>query len=228
MKILIVDDEAAIRDIIREYVEFEQMEALEAENGLQALQLLDREPDIGLVILDIMMPEMDGYETLRRIRQCSQLPVIMLSAKGEIEDKLGGFELGADDYVPKPFSPKELLTRVKVVLRRAGPSQSGPSRALLKAGGVELDKEAHTLKVDGREVECTPKEFDLLAYLMENQGRALSRDQILNQVWGYEFYGEERTVDTHIKMLRSKLGPYKNLIQTVWGRGYKMEAENHA
>ncbi|MGI6031533.1 MAG: response regulator transcription factor [Eubacteriales bacterium] len=227
MKILIVDDEAVIRDIIREYIEFEQMEAVEASNGREALEALDREGDVDLVVLDIMMPEMDGYETLRRIRKKSDMPVIMLSAKGEVEDKLCGFDLGVDDYIPKPFSPKELITRIKTVLRRAAPKQQ-PARALLRLGGVTVDKEARTVQVDGRLVECTPKEFDLLVYLLENPGRALSRDQILNQVWGYEFYGEERTVDTHIKMLRSKLGPYKEHIKTVWGHGYKLEVEDHA
>lgn len=226
MKVLIVDDEAVIRDIIREYVEFEQMEAVEAQDGVEALDILDKQKDIDIVVLDIMMPRMDGYETLRHIREKSDIPVIMLSAKGEVEDKLNGFELGADDYVPKPFSPKELITRLKVVQRRAGMRQEQEERHILTAGAVQVDKDARTVQVDGKELQYTPKEFDLLVYLMENQGRALSRDQMLNQVWGYEFYGEERTVDTHIKMIRSSLGPYKGYIKTVWGHGYKFEVDD--
>ncbi len=227
MKVLIVDDEATIRDIIREYVEFEQMEAVEAEDGVQALEMLEQQKDIDIVVLDIMMPRMDGYETLRHIREKSDIPVIMLSAKGEVEDKLSGFDLGADDYVPKPFSPKELITRLKVVKRRARLQQEQqPERHLLTAGAVQVDKDARTVQVDGKELQYTPKEFDLLVYLMENKGRALSRDQMLNQVWGYEFYGEERTVDTHIKMIRSSLGQHKGYIKTVWGHGYKFEVED--
>lgn len=225
MKVLIVDDEATIRDIIREYVEFEQMEAVEAADGVEALEILDKQKDIDIVVLDIMMPRMDGYETLRHIREKSDIPVIMLSAKGEVEDKLSGFDLGADDYVPKPFSPKELITRIKVVKRRAGVRQE-EVRHVLTAGAVQVDKDARTVQVDGKELQYTPKEFDLLVYLMENQGRALSRDQMLNQVWGYEFYGEERTVDTHIKMIRNSLGPYKGYIKTVWGHGYKFEVDD--
>lgn len=226
MKVLIVDDEATIRDIIREYVEFEQMEAVEAQDGVEALEILDQQKDIDIVVLDIMMPRMDGYETLRNIRQKSDIPVIMLSAKGEVEDKLSGFDLGADDYVPKPFSPKELITRLKVVQRRAGVRQEQEARNILTAGAIRVDKDARTVQVDGKELQYTPKEFDLLVYLMENQGRALSRDQMLNQVWGYEFYGEERTVDTHIKMIRGSLGPYKGYIKTVWGHGYKFEVDD--
>ena len=227
MKVLFFDAEATIRDIIREYVEFEQMEAVEAEDGVQALEMLEQQKDIDIVVLDIMMPRMDGYETLRHIREKSDIPVIMLSAKGEVEDKLSGFDLGADDYVPKPFSPKELITRLKVVKRRARLQQEQqPERHLLTAGAVQVDKDARTVQVDGKELQYTPKEFDLLVYLMENKGRALSRDQMLNQVWGYEFYGEERTVDTHIKMIRSSLGQHKGYIKTVWGHGYKFEVED--
>lgn len=230
MKILIVDDEVVIRDIIREYVEYEQMEAVEAKDGQQALDIL-KEPgcDIDIVVLDIMMPRLDGFETLKAIRSFSRIPIIMLSAKSEIDDKLSGFDLGADDYLPKPFSPKELITRIKVVVRRAEKEAQRNARNddILEAGPIRIDKGARTVQVDGQFLQLTPKEFDLLVYLVINKGRALSRDQILNQVWGYEFFGEERTVDTHIKMIRGNLGKYKDYIKTVWGHGYKFEVPEH-
>ncbi len=220
-KILVVDDEERIRDILKEYLEFEGMECIEAEDGIAAINTV-KQGKIDLVLLDIMMPKVDGFTSLREIRKFSQVPVIMLSARGEEYDKLFGFEMGVDDYITKPFSPKEVVARVKAVLKRSGTSEV-PRSQVIKLAGVEIDENSRRVTVDGNQTSLTPKEFDILLYMAKNKGIVLSREKILEKIWGYEFFGEDRTVDTHIKMLRNSLGPYRNLIKTVWSIGYKLE-----
>ncbi|MBO5454592.1 MAG: response regulator transcription factor [Clostridia bacterium] len=218
--ILIVDDEAGIRDIIKEYLEFENFSFDEAGDGLEAIEKI-RNSDFDAVILDIMMPKVDGFTALREIRKFSQVPVIMLSARGEEYDKLFGFELGVDDYVTKPFSPKELIARIKSIIKRANPAPS--TDGILIAGGIEIDENGRKVLIDGKTASLTPKEFDILVFMIKNKNVVLSREKILEKLWGYEFFGDDRTVDTHIKMLRNSIGPYRDFIQTVWGIGYKFE-----
>lgn len=221
MKVLIVDDEKMIRNVLREYVEFEGYEASEAEDGLQAVRMC-REEDFDIILMDVMMPGLDGFSAVKEIRKSKDIPVIMLSARGEEYDKLFGFEVGADDYVTKPFSPKEVMARIAAVTKRhkAG---SPPSREVLRFEGLEIDMAGRNVTVDGEKVELTPKEYELLFYLVKNQGIALSREKLLSDVWGFDFYGDDRTVDTHIKMLRSNLKGYRRFIVTLRGLGYKFE-----
>ena len=222
-KILIVDDEKNIRNVIKEYAKFDGFETFEAEDGMQAVEMC-RTQDFDLIIMDIMMPKLDGYSAVREIRKTKQIPVIMLSARGEEYDKLFGFELGVDDYVTKPFSPKELLARIRAVMKRsAAPAPAGDNN-VLKFEGLEINMSGREVFVDGKPVSLTPKEYDLLFYLVRNKGIALSREKLLEVVWGYDFYGDDRTVDTHIKMLRNSLGDYRKFIVTLRGMGYKFDA----
>ena len=222
-KILIVDDENNIRNVIKEYAKFDGFETFEAEDGMQAVEMC-RTQDFDLIIMDIMMPKLDGYSAVREIRKTKQIPVIMLSARGEEYDKLFGFELGVDDYVIKPFSPKELLARIRAVMKRsAAPAPAGDNN-VLKFEGLEINMSGREVFVDGKPVSLTPKEYDLLFYLVRNKGIALSREKLLEEVWGYDFYGDDRTVDTHIKMLRNSLGDYRKFIVTLRGMGYKFDA----
>lgn len=219
MTVLVVDDEQLIRNVIREYLEEENYQVLEASNGVEALESV-KNNRIDLIILDIMMPKKDGYATLKEIREEEKIPVIMLSARGEEYDKLLGFELGIDDYITKPFSPKELMARVKAVLKRNKESD------VFAYQDFVLDFKGHVLKIDGKEVKLTPKEYELLVYFIQNEHIALSREQLLNKIWGYDFYGDDRTIDTHIKMLRNNLGKYRDWIITVRGMGYRFETNN--
>lgn len=222
-KILIVDDEKNIRNVIKEYAKFDGFETFEAEDGMQAVEMC-RTQDFDLIIMDIMMPKLDGYSAVREIRKTKQIPVIMLSARGEEYDKLFGFELGVDDYVTKPFSPKELLARIRAVMKRsAAPAPAGDNN-VLKFEGLEINMSGREVFIDGKPVSLTPKEYDLLFYLVRNKGIALSREKLLEEVWGYDFYGDDRTVDTHIKMLRNSLGDYRKFIVTLRGMGYKFDA----
>ncbi len=217
MKILICDDENLIREVIKEYLILEQFTVFEASNGLEAINII-KNKDIDLVIMDIMMPKMDGYQTIKEIKKIKEIPFIVLSARREEFDKLIGFDLGIDDYVTKPFSPKELVARVKAVLKRMVKEESK-----IIYNDLILNNLAHEVTIAGDPVLLTPKEYDLLKYLMENKNIALSRDMILSNVWGYDFYGDERTVDTHVKTLRNNLGKYRDAIKTVRGMGYKFE-----
>lgn len=220
-KILIVDDEPRIRELIREHLQYAGYVCEEAGDGSAALSLLSG-GGFDLVILDVMMPKMDGWEVLETIRKYSQVPVIMLTAKAEERDELRGFQLGVDEYITKPFSPKILVARVEAILRRSG----GPgTQDVLEVGGITINKAAHTVSIDGKELELSFKEFELLTYFVENQGLALSRETILNNVWNYNYFGDARTIDTHVKKLRSKMGEKGNYIKTVWGMGYKFEVD---
>lgn len=223
-KLLVVDDEPKIREIIREYAEFAGYEVEEAEAGMVALGLCKLN-DYDLIVMDIMMPKLDGFSACKEIKKIKDIPTIMLSARGEEYDKLFGFELGIDDYVVKPFSPKELMARINVVItRHKGASQAAQS--VLKFEGLEINVPARTVSVDGKRVELTPKEYDLLFYLIENKNIALSRDKLLSDIWGYDFFGDDRTIDTHIKNLRNNLGEYRKFIVTLRGVGYKFEFED--
>ena len=217
-KMLIVDDEQNIREIIREYAEFEGYETDETDDGMKAVRMA-REENYDLIIMDVMMPKLDGYSAVKEIRKFSDVPVIILSARVEEYDKLFGFEIGVDDYVTKPSSPKELMARISAVLKRTRPKK----KELIKSDGLEIDIAGRNVFVDGEKVEMTPKEYELLFYLVENNGIAISREKLLSNVWGYDFYGDDRTVDTHIKMLRSSLGKYRDKIVTLRGLGYKIE-----
>ena len=221
-KILIVDDEQKIREVIREYSEFNGYEVEEASDGMEAVGLC-RLNDYDLIIMDIMMPRLDGYSACKEIKKTKNIPVIMLSARGEEYDKLFGFELGIDDYVVKPFSPKELMARVNAVLARSRAAQEEQPE-ILKFDGLEINIPARTVTVDGKKAELTPKEYELLFYLVENKNIALSRNKLLSDIWGYDFFGDDRTIDTHIKNLRNNLGPYRDHIVTLRGVGYKFEA----
>ena len=222
-KLLVVDDEPKIRKVIREYAEFNGYEVTEAEDGMSAVGLCKLNK-YDLVILDIMMPKLDGFTACKEIKKISDVPIIMLSARGEEYDKLFGFELGIDDYIVKPFSPKELMARVNVVLERRN-SVSKDKSSVLTFDGLEINIAARTVTVDGKRVELTPKEYDLLFYLIKNKNIALSRDKLLSDIWGYDFFGDDRTIDTHIKNLRNNLGPYRDFIVTLRGVGYKFEYE---
>ena len=222
-RILVVDDEPGIREVIREYGEFNGYEIAEAEYGMSAVGLCKLN-DYDLIIMDIMMPKLDGFSACKEIRKIKDTPIIMLSARGEEYDKLFGFELGIDDYVVKPFSPKELMARVNAVLSRRH-SSSPQTQNVMKFGGLEINMAARTVTVDGTKVDLTPKEYELLFYLVENKNIALSRDKLLSDIWGYDFFGDDRTIDTHIKNLRNNLGPYRDFIVTLRGVGYKFEYE---
>jgi two-component system response regulator ResD len=224
-KMLIVDDEQKIRDVIREYAEFNGFEVTEASDGMEAVNIC-KDKTFDIIILDIMMPKLDGYSTCKEIKKIDEdVPIIMLSARGEEYDKLFGFELGIDDYIVKPFSPKELMARVNAVLNRRKAGEPA-KKSVMKFGGLEINIPARTVSVDGNRVELTPKEYELLFYLIENRGVALSRDRLLQDIWGYDFFGDDRTIDTHIKNLRVALGPYRDYIVTLRGVGYKFECND--
>ena len=219
MKILVVDDEQLIRNVIREYAEAEGYKVIEAQDGHEAIEKVEKNPDIALIIMDIMMPRLDGYSACKQIFKIKKYPVIMLSARKEEYDKLLGFDLGIDDYVTKPFSPKEVMARIKAVLARV----NNRKEEVYKYEDLEVNYKAHSVKIDGEEIKLTPKEYELLVNFISNEGMALSREQLLSTVWGYDFFGDDRTVDTHIKMLRNSLGKYRDLIVTVRSLGYKFE-----
>lgn len=221
LKILVVDDESRMRKLVRDFLVKKSFEVLEAEDGEEALDVFYANNDIALVILDVMMPRMNGWDVCREIRETSKVPVIMLTAKGDESDELLGFELGVDEYITKPFSPKILVARVEAILRRSNRLWED---APMEVSGITLDKTAHMVTVDGQNVDLSFKEFELLAYFMENQGIALSRETILNHVWNYDYFGDARTIDTHVKKLRSKMGAKGDCIKTIWGMGYKFEA----
>lgn len=221
LKILVVDDERRMRKLVRDFLVREGYEVLEAGDGDEALDIFYSEKNIALLILDVMMPGRGGFEVCREIRENSKVPIIMLTAKGEESDELNGFELGADEYISKPFSPKILMARVGALLRRSGKLQQ--EGEVLAKGGIVIDKTAHLVTVDGKEIELSYKEFELLTYFLENEGIALSREKILNHVWNYDYFGDARTIDTHVKKLRAKIGEKGAYIKTVWGMGYKFE-----
>ncbi|MDD7186519.1 MAG: response regulator transcription factor [Clostridia bacterium] len=222
-KILIVDDEAKIREVLAEYAEFEGFESDQAADGMEAVNKC-KNNDYDIILMDIMMPKLDGYSAVKEIRKFKDIPVIMLSARGEEYDKLFGFEIGADDYVVKPFSPKEVMARVNAVLKRNNQSKNNKNaNSAVKFEGLEIDMLGRNVFVDGQKAELTPKEYELLFYMVNNKGIALSREKLLSDVWGYDFYGDDRTVDTHIKMLRSNLKEYRKFIVTLRGMGYKFE-----
>jgi DNA-binding response OmpR family regulator len=221
-KILVVDDEFRIRQIIRKYAEFEGYEVEEATDGMQAIQVC-RQNEFDLIIMDVMMPELDGFSACREIRKFCDTPIIMLSARGEEYDKIHGFELGSDDYVVKPFSPKELMMRVGAVIKRSGKNSDSTQKDVFTYQGLEVDFSARTVSVDGSRVEMTPKEYDLFFYMVRNKGIALTRESLISEVWGYDFFGDERTLDTHIKLLRKSLGAYSRCIVTLRGVGYRFD-----
>lgn len=221
LKILVVDDEPRMRKLVKDFLTVKGFQVIEAEDGEQAIDIFFEEKDIALILLDVMMPKMDGWEVLKTIRQYSQIPVLMLTARGEEQDELQGFKLGADEYISKPFSPKILVARVEAILRRS----SQGSKDVIEIGGIRIDKSAHLVEIDGVPVDLSYKEFELMTYFAENQGIALSREKILNNVWNYDYFGDARTIDTHVKKLRSKLGEKGEYIKTIWGMGYKFEVD---
>ena len=223
LKILVVDDEARMRKLVRDFLVKSNFEVVEAGDGSEALDLFFKQKDIALIILDVMMPKLDGWGVCREVRQYSQVPIIMLTAKAEERDELQGFQLGVDEYISKPFSPKILVARVEAILRRT--NQLGAKEEIMEAGGIRIDKAAHSVTIDGKSVDLSYKEFELLAYFLENKGIALSREKILNSVWNYDYFGDARTIDTHVKKLRSKMGEKGDYIKTIWGMGYKFEVE---
>ncbi len=218
-KILVVDDESRMRKLVHDFLAKNNYEVIEAENGEEAVDLFFEQKNIELIILDVMMPKMDGWQVCKEIRQYSAVPIIMLTAKSDERDELLGFELGVDEYISKPFSPKILVARVEAILRRAGTVAAETT----EIGGIVLDKSAHQVFVDGQPIELSVKEFELLAYFIDNKGIALSRERILNNVWNYDYFGDARTIDTHVKKLRSKMGDKGDYIKTIWGMGYKFE-----
>lgn len=220
-KIMVVDDDTRIRKLVKDFLEKDHFYVLEASNGEEAMDLFYENPDTALVLLDVMMPDMDGWQVLREIRETSKVPIIMLTARADERDELKGFELGVDEYIAKPFSPKILMARVEAILRRT----KGTEEEALTEGAITLDKTAHEVRVDGERVDLSYKEFELLAYFMKNKGVALSREKILNSVWNYDYYGDARTIDTHVKKLRAKLGERGDYIQTIWGMGYKFDVK---
>ena len=222
MKVLIVDDEEMIRAVLREYVEFEGNEAYEASDGMEAVKMC-KENDYDLLLMDVMMPRLDGFSAVKEIKKIKDIPVIMLSARSEEYDKLFAFELGVDDYVTKPFSPKEVMARINAVTKRRSASRANSGNEILKFEGLEIDMAGRNVYVDGEKAELTPKEYELLFYLVRNKGIALTREKLLYDVWGFDFYGDDRTVDTHIKMLRGNLKDYRKFIVTLRGLGYKFE-----
>ncbi|GFI35951.1 response regulator transcription factor [Lachnospiraceae bacterium 50-23] len=222
VKILIVDDESRMRKLVRDFLERAGYRVVEAENGLEAMEIFYENKDISLLVLDVMMPKMDGWQVCREVRQSSQIPIIMLTARSEERDELQGFELGVDEYISKPFSPKILVARVEAILRR---SRAFDGDEAIDAGGIVIDKAAHRVQIDGADIDLSFKEFELLTYFVENQGIALSREKILNNVWNYDYFGDARTIDTHVKKLRSKLESKGHYIKTIWGMGYKFEVD---
>lgn len=221
LKVLVVDDEARMRKLVKDFLVKKDYKVIEAGDGEEAVELFFKNKDIALVILDVMMPKMNGWEVCREIREISKVPIIMLTAKGEESDELLGFDLGVDEYISKPFSPKILMARIEAILRRLK-NQTADEESV-EIGGIKMDKTAHLVTVDDERVELSYKEFELLAYFMENQGIALSREKILNHVWNFDYFGDARTIDTHVKKLRSKLGKRGEYIKTIWGMGYKFE-----
>ena len=221
IKIMVVDDELRMRKLVKDFLQKKGYEVIEAENGEQGVEIFFATKDINLVILDVMMPKMDGYQAASAIREYSQVPIVMLTARDSERDELRGFDIGVDEYITKPFSPSILVARVEALLRRS----TGGRKETLEAGGIVVDKTAHEVSIDGQPVELSFKEFELLSYFMENAGIALSRERILNRVWNYDYFGDARTIDTHVKKLRSKLGDKGEYIQTIWGMGYKFEGE---
>ncbi len=224
-QLLVVDDEAKIRMMIRKYAEFEGFSVTEAEDGMQAVTICRKDPRrFDLIVMDVMMPELDGFSAVREIRKISSTPVLMLSARGEEYDRIHGFELGVDDYVVKPFSPKELIMRIQAIIKRSRPAESESDRLILQFGGLKIDITGRMVEVDGTRIDLTPKEYDLLFYMAQNRNIALTREQLITNVWGYDFYGDDRTLDTHIKLLRKSLGEYSRMIVTLRGVGYRFEA----
>ena len=222
LKILVVDDESRMRKLVKDFLTKKGFTVIEAGDGEEAVDKFFEVKDIALIILDVMMPKMDGWQVCREIRQYSKVPIIMLTAKSDEKDELQGFDLGVDEYITKPFSPKILVARVEAILRRSNVLAADDT---MEAGGIELNKAAHEVLIDGKSVELSYKEFELLAYFMSNQGVALSRERILNNVWNYDYFGDARTIDTHVKKLRSKLGAKGEFIKTIWGMGYKFEVD---
>lgn len=222
LKILVVDDESRMRKLVRDFLVNAGYDVLEAEDGRCAVDLFFEQQDIALIVLDVMMPQMDGWQVCREIRSYSKVPIIMLTARSDERDELQGFQLGVDEYIAKPFSPKILVARIEAILRR---TNQVATDAIIKVGGIEINKAAHLVQINGNAVDLSYKEFELLTYFAENQGIALSREKILNSVWNYDYFGDARTIDTHVKKLRSKLGEKGELIKTIWGLGYKFEAE---
>ncbi|MBP3241492.1 MAG: response regulator transcription factor [Oribacterium sp.] len=220
LKVLVVDDEERMRKLISDFLKLKDFDVIEAGDGDEAVDKFFSDKDIALIILDVMMPKMNGWDVLKTVREHSKVPVIMLTARSEEQDELKGFEYGADEYISKPFSPKILVARVEAILRRSGINQDD----VINIGGIEIDKSAHSVKIDGAEVELSFKEYELLVYFIENKGIALSREKILNNVWNYDYFGDARTIDTHVKKLRAKMGTKGDYIKTVWGMGYKFEA----
>lgn len=223
IKILVVDDESRMRKLVRDFLVRQDYEVLEAGDGEEALDVFYKEKDIALIILDVMMPKLNGWDVCREIRETSKVPIIMLTAKGDESDELNGFELGVDEYISKPFSPKILVARVEAILRRT--SKVEEEQENVELGGIIIDKTAHLVTVDGERIDLSFKEFELLSYFVENAGIALSREKILNHVWNYDYFGDARTIDTHVKKLRSKMGAKGDYIKTIWGMGYKFEVE---
>ena len=222
MKILVVDDESRMRKLVKDFLTRAGYQVLEAGDGMEAMDLFYEDKDIALIILDVMMPKMDGWQVCREVREHSKVPIIMLTARSEERDELQGFELGVDEYISKPFSPKILVARVGAILRRTNGTDMSDT---LDAGGIKIDKTAHSVMIDDKPIDLSYKEFELLTYFVENQGIALSREKILNNVWNYDYFGDARTIDTHVKKLRSKLGDKGEYIKTIWGMGYKFEVE---
>lgn len=218
-KILVVDDEARMRKLVKDFLTIKGYQVIEAGDGKEAVEIFFQQKDIALILLDVMMPKMDGWEVLKTIRLHSKVPIIMLTARGEERDELQGFDLGVDEYISKPFSPKILVARVEAILRRSNHVVG----EVMNVGGIEINKAAHQVTIDGKPIELSYKEFELLTYFVENQGIALSREKILNNVWNYDYFGDARTIDTHVKKLRSKLGEKGDYIKTIWGMGYKFE-----
>jgi two-component system response regulator ResD len=220
--ILIVDDEAKIRELIKKYAVFEGHKVTEAANGMEAVEIC-RDHDFDIIIMDVMMPELDGFSACREIRKTKNIPMLMLSARGEEYDKIHGFEIGVDDYVVKPFSPKELMMRIDAIVRRAG--NNNPENDIVEIGGLKINFTARIVSIDDEKIDMSPKEYDLLFYMVKNRGKALTREQILTEVWGYDYYGDDRTLDTHIKLVRKQLGEYAKYIVTLRGVGYRFDAE---
>ena len=220
MKILVVDDESRMRKLVHDFLARNNYDVIEAANGEEALDIFYEDKDIALIILDVMMPKMDGWEVCAEIRRNSKVPIIMLTANGEERDELQGFELGVDEYISKPFSPKILTARVDAIIRRVYSKDAGE---IIEIGGIEMDKSAHVVKIDGQKIDLSFKEFELLEYFIDNKGIALSREKILNNVWNYDYFGDARTIDTHVKKLRKKMGEKGEYIKTIWGMGYKFE-----
>ena len=221
IKILVVDDESRMRKLVKDFLIRENYEVLEAGDGEEALDIFYKEKDIALLILDVMMPKINGWDVCKEIRETSRVPIIMLTAKSSESDELGGFEIGTDEYISKPFSPKILVARVGALLRRT--NKIGDGAQIIQKGGITMDKNAHTVAIDGKQIELSYKEFELLDYFMENAGIALSREKILDSVWDYDYFGDARKIDTHVKKLRSKMGEKGDYIKTIWGMGYKFE-----